>query len=258
MAASCVRVRRSAISMMNMRRWLARIARFAALGAIVTCAIAWASSLSMTAPFFLGIIFDTPEEIGVVFQDDRRTVSKLARYSGATWAIVGIERDGPQPRGAPIDRPWFMPEPLWHDPEKFDSRQFIDDDGVTIWLVHGWPLPALRGAFALGRPSPGRLSADAGTRGLLAMRWVPESRAKGALIPQHYVVYEPIWTGLFANAAIFATALAALFVTLRAVRRCHRRRRGRCPHCGYDQRASSTPICPECGDASGALSAIKS
>lgn len=60
----------------------------------------------------------------------------------------------------------------------------------------------------------------------------------------------PVWTGLIANALLFAGSWASLahlpllWTTNLAVRR---RRKGRCPWCGYDRRKSESERCPECG-----------
>ncbi len=60
------------------------------------------------------------------------------------------------------------------------------------------------------------------------------------------------WPGALANTLIYAAALLVPFTMYPIVRRHLRRRRGRCPACSYDLRATTTGICPECGAAIGA------
>lgn len=58
----------------------------------------------------------------------------------------------------------------------------------------------------------------------------------------------PIWRGLLADIAIFALAWSSLVATLRTTRSALRTRRGLCPHCAYDLRATAPHSpCPECG-----------
>lgn len=52
----------------------------------------------------------------------------------------------------------------------------------------------------------------------------------------------PIWRGLFANSVFWGFSLFILVTVLRFLRRLVRRRRGRCPHCGYDLLGLS--LCP--------------
>ncbi len=55
----------------------------------------------------------------------------------------------------------------------------------------------------------------------------------------------PIWPGLAANTAIFASLWAIPTLTIPAIRRHRRARAGRCHACGYD--ITTLPRCPECG-----------
>lgn len=57
-----------------------------------------------------------------------------------------------------------------------------------------------------------------------------------------------ILIGFVVDSAGFSTAWWALFITIGALRRQVRRRRGRCAACGYDRQSiESTRPCPECG-----------
>lgn len=59
--------------------------------------------------------------------------------------------------------------------------------------------------------------------------------------------YRPIWSGLVANALVYAACLYFLFLGPSHFRQFFRRRRSQCPWCGYPCGASS--VCSECGRA---------
>jgi hypothetical protein len=56
-----------------------------------------------------------------------------------------------------------------------------------------------------------------------------------------------VWTGLVLDTAFYAMALCVMVVGPGRVRRAFRRRRGRCPRCGYDLKHDLAAGCPECG-----------
>jgi hypothetical protein len=58
----------------------------------------------------------------------------------------------------------------------------------------------------------------------------------------------PVWSGFAVDTVFYATVLG-LFRAPFVVRRFLRRRRGRCPSCGY--LASDSPVCTECGAVLG-------
>lgn len=70
--------------------------------------------------------------------------------------------------------------------------------------------------------------------------WVEHSGCNG---PRH----DRLWAGGWS--AGVGSGLAAAPWGLLALRRRERRRRGRCPCCGYDKRGLPTLVCPECGNA---------
>lgn len=53
------------------------------------------------------------------------------------------------------------------------------------------------------------------------------------------------------NSVLYGVAWLLVFAVLigvpRTIRRALRRRAGRCVKCGYDLRAGTSPVCPECG-----------
>ncbi|MBX3405157.1 MAG: hypothetical protein KF869_00210 [Phycisphaeraceae bacterium] len=62
--------------------------------------------------------------------------------------------------------------------------------------------------------------------------------------------YLPIWLGIFANTVTYFTMFLALSYGRRQLLSTLRRRRGLCPACAYDLRATPAGSpCPECGSA---------
>ncbi len=111
-----------------------------------------------------------------------------------------------------------------------------DDKQVEIFTA-GWPLSCLEGQRTTrgttrrphGLVEPPGLVRDLGVK------------------PMRLVPLRPRWGGLAVN-AIFYTAVFWLAVPgPLALRRRLRRRRGACPHCGYDVAHAEHDACPECG-----------
>ncbi|MCC6906997.1 MAG: hypothetical protein IT430_03565 [Phycisphaerales bacterium] len=57
------------------------------------------------------------------------------------------------------------------------------------------------------------------------------------------------WNGALINTILYALIMLIPLALLPAARRHLRHRRGRCPACNYDLRATTTSVCPECGAA---------
>ena len=89
---------------------------------------------------------------------------------------------------------------------------------------------------------------DVGQHGV----WVVDLRSKELKFP-----LRPHWRGFIANAAAYASLLAALWRGPHALRRVIRARRGECPACGYELAGALGLICPECGSARFAVTRRK-
>jgi hypothetical protein len=118
-------------------------------------------------------------------------------------------------------------------------------DGIED--ARGWPYlalwctldPAVIEGTAAGKPCPDGIAL---------------SKLNGKITTSYFraLPVRPIWRGLAADTGIFAGAWLSGLVLAGAGRRWWRRRRGRCPACGYDLSGSST-VCPECGAAARAI-----
>ncbi|UCD76578.1 MAG: hypothetical protein JSV91_06570 [Phycisphaerales bacterium] len=101
-------------------------------------------------------------------------------------------------------------------------------ESCSVWdLSVGWPVPAL------GNPLTDRPVIWWNRRGVPQWRQSP--------------LWRPVWPGFALNTALYAGMLWLAFPG-RRLWRCHlRRKRGRCPDCGYDLRGDLATGCPECG-----------
>jgi hypothetical protein len=122
--------------------------------------------------------------------------------------------------------------------------QLLDDETWTMihHTANGWPwrcLSRARTSSGIGNQWSSRwtLTIDAITR---------TSLVSGVPIPLELPLH-PIWPGLLFSAGFYGTLWAVPLVGVPLLRTRRRRRKGRCPRCGYDLKHAFDPGCPECG-----------
>lgn len=120
---------------------------------------------------------------------------------------------------------------------------------VRTWqfFESGWPCTAFWG-WAMTESGLPDARDEAG--GIVE---VPMLRSLSWQIGRIDLPYWPVWSGLAANTTLFALAWWGVIAGPGVLRRGWRRRRGRCPSCGYDLRGlprEHGATCPECGKSS--------
>ena len=119
------------------------------------------------------------------------------------------------------------------------------NEGVhaTVWNDFGWPFHAFsradvsNGAFDL---EPVR-----GWRGGIRVPGLREDARRMLFGPRRRIPLVPLWPGFAIDTLFYAGVSWPLLFGPFALRRAVRRRRGRCPYCGYD--LAGLAGCPECG-----------
>lgn len=64
---------------------------------------------------------------------------------------------------------------------------------------------------------------------------------------EYIIPLRPIWWGVTINLTLAIVLVVAVITARRALMMMLRRRKGRCPNCGYDLRSGASGMCPECG-----------
>ena len=236
-----------------MKRWIFTILLFLLLGAVLNVAVAWgalfAAELFYPNPMTGGNDgFRRSREYFATHHHHRDASEQEEAWIRATgwelpspndcseaylevweWRTTGMRRQG-------IYEAWrFRPGILttggW--PKGSELAQRIEA---------GWPLPAVSG-LCLDPRAP----ANRSYYGSLWLRRPPPTVNDPT--PRHELLpFWPIWPGFAVNTLFYAIILWLLIPGPFVLRRHIRRKRGRCPKCGYDLRGQLPGAgCPECG-----------
>lgn len=168
----------------------------------------------------------------------------LTGGGGSFSTAIGPPR-GPDPLPEEVVPAWIRPSVIpWAASGSWPPASPVNH---VLLDTRGWPMLALSCTYEIERPVSGGLHAKAHGAITLPGKIVPKGSWFGGGYPPSLPL-RPRWTGLLVNALFFGTLLAVPILAHGAGRRALRRRRGRCPRCGYD--LSGTPAatgCPECG-----------
>lgn len=232
---------------MGYRRAVRHVIAFVLLGAVVNVVVAWGFALIDHELDFLGsykdvnsglwhkwgliesICLDVPGEVRLVQLPKRWHGTGIADrwWEGPNWEV---QRNSHIPA-------WSMfrlGEPLVLLNEQGGHSNIDYTERAT-----GWPFLALRYTLIekyIGPPH--RMQTDS-SDGLLVIPWsIGKCRRD--------LPFRPIWVGFAINSIVFGSLLCLLTVGPLMLRRDWRRRRNRCPHCGYT--VGTSPNCTECGE----------
>jgi hypothetical protein len=214
-----------------MRRCALRILALLTLGAIVNVAVAW----------------------GCCLYGYRDSVASVAKRHPPTGAELAWWRSVNPPEGV------MEPTQIWPTqvtgyaecrhigPGPFITLPDGQQGQITStanWNEAGWPMRSLRGVW-FGIPDPAKgVAWKRESRGAIEMpqgfpNWFPR---RSACLP-----WWPKFPSFLVNTLFYAGLLWLLFAAPFALRRRRRIKRGLCPTCAYDLRATQSPVCPECG-----------
>ncbi len=177
---------------------------------------------------------------------DRTPVVRVKRLDGvaATIRILQAETLGQAKRDYV---PTFLsPEelaPAWMIEQVIAATDWRDYPLAEFTVNDaGWPFRALRDTQSRSRPGTEQ------RHGAFVLREGLYSPSMGLIERPIILPYQPIWTGLIADTIVFGGAWWVILTVPGLIRDRRRRRRGRCPTCGYTLKglAPNAP-CPECG-----------
>jgi len=141
------------------------------------------------------------------------------------------------------ERPPDTAAPSWvvlNPPEVLETYR---NPHYEVIQAHGWPIPAIRFRF---ENTQGTSKAPAGP--IIGGIELPPAKT-GAWYSPRALPMIPIWSGLLVNLGTWSLVWLLLLLSLAALTRRSRRRRGACFSCGYDLTGAAHERCPECGEA---------
>ena len=234
-----------------MKRWTLRILLCLILGAVSTVAVAWGVSALPVRPITIVHDYvDHAERPEIFFSVSR------------TWGSTSIQV-WRFPEKSRLERqPAFMGwPPAWTELHAIDDLPQLPSGammplnfrGEAFWQEKAFGFPCL--AIAWIQMWDDQIQRDCFRNGIV----LEEGRG---IMDWRILPLRPIWPGFVIDTPFYAAIWGAIFFGFASAKRAIRRRRGRCPRCGYDLRggvmsdkrlamsgetATSTAGCPECG-----------
>ncbi len=213
----------------------------------LACVFAGTTS-SLAVAWALALLCPLPRDWPGLFSIDRRDQPWMAHgKTGLGWAHLTLYgASGLTDAG----RAMAQPLPRWID----TPREGPPESRCLSIVGAGWPMVCLRAeCVGLGhdQPPPSR-----GWHSGLGPQWIEWQPWHGAIGADDAAPTNPsfqsvlpigiVWPGLIVNVMFWSVIWASPMLFF-ASRRAIRKRRGRCPACGYDLRRDIDAGCPECG-----------
>jgi hypothetical protein len=232
---------------------LVRVAVAASIGAVLAVAVAlllamYGSIPSQVTDYHLSV---EPPRVAVLH---RGAGLRLERLNGFLGMYGDPEGDKEALRlhkeGMPTARTRNLKQrpddvPAWAalpPPSPDDHPTYQNEAPWRVWGA-GWPFVSLRCSVPGDFPTP-MFAVMVGHRIFKSPKLAPDT----SLERKYLAELRPWWPGFLLNTLIYAAATwLLLFVGVRHGVRFVRRRRGRCPRCGYELAKGKLSACPECG-----------
>ena len=223
-----------------MKRRLLTIPLFLLAGAIVNVAVAWGCSLWCASRLASAPAVEGGVHVG---EDGVWKVSlrqAFALRSVASWHLQQPE----DPRLLELteaDSPSQV-LPSWH---RIQFPRAAEAGPMIVFQktqACGWPCAALTWSWYTEGPDPSAPVLTELRSGIRA-----GGQSPGMFAPEKVLPLRPVWPGFAVNTFFYSVLLWLPYGGPSVLRRQIRRRRGRCPKCGYDLRGDLAAGCPECG-----------
>jgi hypothetical protein len=202
-----------------------KLAACALAGALLTVAVAWGCVACASHKRLL-------PDVSMGWLGFDRTFDQWPDPPPAGWPGRGLTfaSEGPGVRGQ-----------VWQNAQVWGINDSFYD---AYWMRHiecGWPLTALKGL------SKHHILRDSGV--VDRVRHEHWSGLRLRIRPRQPIMLpvEPHWPGFALDTAFYGALVFLLWSAPGVVRRRTRKRRDRCPTCGYDLRGTTNGPCPECG-----------
>lgn len=213
------------------------------LGALTSVGLAW-SLITKAAHVGTGSLLwqSSTDSFWMAGHDIGRGWDQLMLFPAAGITEAGAAMAEPLPS-------WCLPPDIGRSHARNDAGLVVEACGA------GWPLRCVFG-YRIGSDDSEAHFARTGTsstglgpaaviweerRGTLVFRDPPSTSRVRGLLPWYVIPH-----GLAVNTSLLALPWLAI-LHVGAARRLVRRRRGRCPACGYALQGGTTARCPECG-----------
>jgi hypothetical protein len=226
--------------------WALRIALCVLLGACTTVAVAWAAAAwHVGGDPVIGRSISEPWPPVVASVETGRYADALMERLSLS---IGVGVMGPHPKKTIADAAkWVVAAAQEREPfpppwgRKILPAEVTRESGLWFQDARGWPMRALWGEMV----------SEVGQRSLRCQGGLSlPLRGKGtnAWLDERFLPLRIIPLGFVADTLLFGLAWCCILWMPWVVRDRRRRRRGRCPSCGYSLAGlAEGSACPECG-----------